>query len=326
MFMQSFEELLKIDKKFVRTGCLLLDLALGGGVLRGTVFNVAGEESSGKTLLGVSMGVQVQRDGGVLLYDDSEGTLDVHRAVRFGLDVERSFYVQSRTLEKLYGHLVKFCKYVKEKNSFGLYVLDSLDALHTRMSAEAVEKITAEAKNKGSEVEELDLSMRERLDKSMVISWLLSVVTGLLKDSDVTLVVISQVRQRIGVVFGDKWDISGGKALKFYSSQRLYLHDVEKIKEKDVVVGIWVEGVVKKNKVAPPFRKVVFPVYFDRGIDDVRACLEFLKDEKVLEGNKWGDKGFRSIKELSRYIEENEEVRKEMYDKVVEVWNKKYEG
>lgn len=325
MFMQSFEELLKIDKKFIGTGCKLLDLALGGGVLRGTVFNVAGEESSGKTLLGVSMGVQTQMDGGILLYDDSEGTLDVHRAVRFGLDENKAFYVQSRTLEKLYGYLVKFCKYVKEQETFGLYVLDSLDALHTKMSAEAVEKITAEVKSKGGEVEELDLSMREKLDKSAVISWLLSVVTGLLKDSDVTLMVISQVRQRIGVVFGDKWDISGGKALKFYSSQRLYLHDVEKIKEKDVISGIWVEGVVKKNKVAPPFRKVSFPVYFDRGIDDVRACLEFLKDEKMLDGNKWGDKSFRSIKELSKYIEENEGVREELYSKVEEVWGKKFE-
>lgn len=325
MFMHTFEELLKIDKKFIKTGCFLLDLALGGGVLRRTVFNVAGEESSGKTLLGVSMSIQAQHDGGVILYDDSEGTLDVHRAVKFGLNVDKSFYVQSRTLEKLYGYLVKFCRYVQDNGTFGLYVLDSLDALHTRMSAEAVEKITAEAKSKGGEVEELDLSMREKLDKSMIISWLLSVVTGLLKDSDVTFVVISQVRQRIGVVFGDKWDISGGKALKFYSSQRLYLRDIEKIKEKDVVTGIWVEGIVKKNKVAPPYRKASFPIYFDKGIDDIRACVEFLKDEKMLDGNKWGDKSFKGIKDLVKYISEDEALIKELYSRVEEVWLKKHE-
>lgn len=319
-------DLLEIEKKFVKSGCFLLDLALGGGFLRGSVVNIVGDESTGKTLLGVSVGVCGQKDGGYVMFDDCEGVLDIHRAVKvYGIDPDRAFYVQSRTVERLWGYLVKFCKFVKEKNSFGVYVLDSLDAVHTKMSVEAMEKVTLEMKSKGVDVEEVDLSMREKLDKSAMMSWLLSVIVGLLRDYDVLFVVISQTRERIGVVLGEKWDISGGKALKFYSSQRVYLKEVEKIREKDAVVGIEVEALVKKNKVAPPFRKVRFPILFDRGLDDVRACIMFLKAEGILESLRWGDKGFRSLREMVEYFKGNEGVLKELYDTVEKVWKEKYE-
>lgn len=323
---ETFDSILnKYEKKFISTGCYLLDLALGGGVLRGSIMNLAGEESSGKSLIGVNMSVNCQRDGGVVVYDDSEGTLDIQRAVKvFGLQADRGFYINSRTVERFYKYLVNFCKYVKDQGTFGLYVLDSLDALYTKMSAEVIERITNEAKDKGIEVEELDLSMREKLDKSSVLSWLFSVICGLLKTVDVTLVVINQTRERIGVVFGEKWDTSGGKALKFYSSQRVYLTEIEKIKEKDVVTGVWVSAFIKKNKVAPPFRKVYFPLYFDRGIDDVEACLEFLKEEKVIDSLTWEGKKFRSKKEWVNAIKEDEKERTKLYELVKNTFSEKY--
>lgn len=322
----SFSELMKESVKFISTGCTLLDLALGGGFVRGRVVNLVGEESAGKTLLAVNVGRECNKDGGYFMFDDCEGTLDIHRAVKvFEVDSERSFYVQSRTVEKLYGNLLKFCKFVSDNGGFGLYVLDSLDAVHTRMSAEAIEKIMNEAKSRGKEVEELDLSMREKLDKSALMSWLFSVIVGILKDFDVCFVVISQVREKPGVVFGDKYDVSGGRALKFYSSQRVWLKDVEKIKSKEgEIIGIWVEGIVKKNKVAPPFRRVLFPVLFNSGVDDLWSMINYLKEEGVIEGRKWGDKGFRSEKEMIEWLR-NEEMIDKVKLLVKETWERKNE-
>lgn len=327
----SFQDLLKKEKKFIKTGSLLLDLALGGGILRGSIFNIFGDESTGKTLVAVSVGVMAQKDGGYIVYDDAEGTLDIHRAVKvMGLDPERAIYRKDRTVETLYkgllSEVIKHKKNMKKsgKEDFCLYVLDSLDALHTNISASVIEKATEEARKKGVEVEELDVSMRDKLDKSAMMSWLLSVLGGELSSCDITLMVISQVRAKVGVMFGDKDDISGGKALKFYSSQRVQLYDIGKIKIGDKIEGVKVRAKVKKNKVDKPFREAVFPIYFEYGIDDVESCIDFLRENSDLLGKKgmylYKRKSFKSKKSMVDYVKENESVRKDIEELVRKVW------
>ncbi|MEM5799885.1 MAG: hypothetical protein QXZ43_04455 [Candidatus Aenigmatarchaeota archaeon] len=321
----SFKELLKKEKKFISTGSLLLDLALGGGILRGSIFNLIGDESTGKTLLGISAGVETQKAGGYLVYDDAEGTLDIHRAVKvFKLDPERAIYRKDRTVEALYKGLMDAIIRNSKEKTFNLYVLDSLDALHTNISASIVEKATEEAKKKGIEVEELDVSMRDKLDKSAMMSWLFSVLCGELKDNDVTFFIISQLRMKVGVMFGEKEDVSGGKALKFYSSQRVRLYEVGKIKKGDTIVGVKIRAKVKKNKVDAPFREAEFPIYFDKGIGEIESWIDFLRENSDLVGTKnnffYRRKSFKSKSSFIEFLENDKSAREDVKKMVINVW------
>jgi recombination protein RecA len=287
------------------------------------------DESTGKSLLAAEIGVRCQKQGGYLVYDDAEGTFDLHRGVKvIGINPELAFYRKSKTVEKLYSGLVQAVLRNKENKGFCLYVLDSLDALHTNISASIIEKATKEAKKKGFEVEELDISMRDKLDKSAVMSWLFSVLGNEMSDYGVTFLIISQTRDKIGVMWGEKTDISGGKALKFYSSQRIKLTEVGKIKKDDVIVGVKINATIKKNKVAPPFREANFSIYFDRGVDDVESVVDFLKANSEGIGGKgvykYRIKSFKSKEEFIRFIRENEKVYKELKKWCKEVWNAKY--
>lgn len=325
-----FGDLLKevTKRKFFSSGVTTLDLALGGGWIVGGVVNVVGDESTGKTLLACQSGAMIQKRGGLLFYSDAEGTLDIFRAVKvFGLDKKLSFYLSSRTVENLYWHLLKALSVLKslEKKRCGLFVLDSLDSIGTTLTRRAIEDgLKRVSKDMETEMNEIDLSMRDKLDKSALMSWLFSVVIGDLIDNDMTFMIVSQTRAKIGATFGDKTTVSGGNALKFYSSQRVKLSEIGKIKKSDKVVGIRIRARVIKNKVAPPFSESEFPIYFESGIDDVEACVDYLRSNGIL-GSKsydWRKKSFKSKDRLVEYLKEDDQRIIDLKNLVRSVWNK----
>ena len=318
MIGRPLAELLAEKFRFIRSGCTLLDLALGGGWAKGRVANIIGDEQTGKTLLALIALANYQRqypDDDVNIHD-AESTLDIRRAIKsFDIKVEGVGYDdEHQTIGSLYTNLKSLLK--KSKESF--YLLDSLDAVSAVDVAEDDE----------SDKDEPELgNMKAKLDKPALISDLFSRLAGKLKKHGVTFFVISQTRQKVGVMFGEKWTINGGKSLAFYASQRIKLAVVEKIKDKKKrTIGVWVKVQVIKNKMGEPFHEVSFPIYYDRGIDNVEACVEFLFEHSNAFGKKksieFNGHKFKSSSDLIDYFYEDKSARKELIRLTQEVWNK----
>lgn len=249
---------------FIHTGAKILDCVLGGGWPLGRVVNVVGDRSSGKTLLGIEACANFARafPRGHIWYNEAESAFDVAYAEVVGLPRDR---VQMKedcdTVEAFFDHLTAALKSVGDEP--GLYILDSLDAL------------SDEAEMKRG-IEEGSYAMA----KAKKMSELFRRLVRLLKTSNVCLIIISQVRDKIGVAFGDKHARTGGKALDFYASQVLYLAQLGTIKRTidkvERAVGVEIRAKVKKNKVGIPMRECEFNILFGYGVDDIGANLDWL--------------------------------------------------
>lgn len=320
MIGKSLLEMIEQKKEFVSSGSTLLDLALGGGWLVGGIANVIGDESTGKTLLALSSARKAQQINKYwVLFADAEFSLDVHRAVSvFKLDSSPSEtrITQPKTVEEWTSQIREIGKIYKEakvkKPCF--MILDSLDALDTQRTQLQTKR-------------DDDDSMRDNLDKSLVLSANFKRINRMSRLYSITVLVISQTRTRIGVMFGDKTDISGGKALKFYASQRVKLAEAGKIQDKAKrVVGIHIKAKVIKNKVAPPFAEAKFPVYFEKGIDDIESMVDYLLDGTELLGAsnlkdyRFNDFKCKSKTALLEYIRENANRVKQLKKMVTGVW------
>lgn len=254
--------------KFVSTGCAALDAALGGGWAMGRVVNIVGDKSTGKTLLTMeSMANFAYTDPkGWMRYGEAEHAFDEPYARALGMPMERIEFNQGdvplSTVEEFY-HDLERCIEQRKKNQHGIYVLDSLDAL----SDDAEQgRDFGEASYGGTKPKALSEFFRRKIAD--------------IKDSGTLLVVVSQIRDKLGVTFGPTKTRSGGKALDFYASQVVWLSEIGKItKTRDKierVVGIKVRAKITKNKVGLPFREVDYPVMFGYGIDDLTANVEWL--------------------------------------------------
>jgi len=275
---QTLKEAAETKWEFIKTGSTLLNYALGGGWLRGGVAGVFGAESTGKTLLALEAAAQCQKIGGYVFYDDAAAVLDRARAVEvFSLDLARTGYHVSDTVEEFFERLIKFSWKCDQAGVPGLYVLDDLDTLDTHASI-----ITD--KELGNLTEKIGnaLNMKVKLDKATVMSALLRAVNKRLVKSSVAAFLISQTRKKIGVTWGSPVTVSGGEALKFYCTQRVELATVGKIPEGDKVVGVNIRAKVAKNKVSSPFQAAEYPIYFSMGIDNVISCVDFLSEHSDL--------------------------------------------
>jgi recombination protein RecA len=251
----------------IRSGCTLLDCVLGGGWAEGRIINIIGDKSTGKTLLAIEAIANFRRGGGRLVrYRDVEAAFDRDYALNgLGIPIEdEDFQLEEdiETVEDLYNDLEAFVDELDTDES-ALYILDSLDAL--------------------SDEAEKDRDFGEATygtSKSKLMSQLFRELVQKIEDRKITILIISQIRDNIGAVFGKKWARSGGKALDFYASQVVYLTQLGTIKKTkkgiERPVGINVRAKCEKNKTGMPFRECEFPIIFGYGVDDLKASIDWI--------------------------------------------------
>lgn len=260
----------KDNLKVVHTGCTLLDCVLGGGWALGRVANIVGDKSTGKTLLAMEAVANFfqQYPTGKAWYNEAEAAFDIEYARALGIPIDKVIIKNDcATVEDLFNHLDSVLKDAKT-NTPGLYILDSLDAL--------------------SDSAELDRGISEGsygAAKAKQLSQLFRRLIRRLEESNICLIIISQVRDSIGVAFGDKHSRSGGKALDFYASQVLWLAHLKLLKRTINKVerpyGTRIRAKCKKNKVGLPWRECEFEVHFGYGIRDMDASISWLSEVGV---------------------------------------------
>ena len=268
----------KTNIKFIHSGSKILDLALGGGWARNRVANIVGDKSTGKTLLAIeacaNFAITVPK--GKIRYRESEHAFDVPYAKALGAPIDRiDFGDPLETVEDLFEDLQRIIKGAKNDE---LVIVDSLDALSDRAEMDR----DMDAGSYGAQ-------------KAKNLSQMFRRLIGGLERSNVTLIIVSQIRDAIGVVYGKKQKRSGGHALDFYASQVLYLvhtgklyRTVQGIKRAS---GVKIKATVDKNKVGLAYREAEFRLLFGYGIDDMQSCLQWLQESKSLKSTGITDIG-----------------------------------
>ena len=251
----------RMQVEAIPTGSLSLDIALGvGGLPRGRIIEIYGPESSGKTTICLHAIAQAQRSGGICGFVDVEHALDPAYAARIGVDVNNLYVSQPDTGEQA----LEIAEALVRSNAMDVVVVDSVAALVPRAEIEG-------------EMGDSHVGLQARL-----MSQALRKLTGVVKASNTTMIFTNQLRQKIGVMFGNPETTTGGMALKFYASVRLDVRRIESIKQGDEVVGNRTRVTVKKNKVAPPFRTAEFDIMYNEGISAAGDLLDLAVSEEIV--------------------------------------------
>jgi recombination protein RecA len=295
---------------FIPSGCTVLDCVLGGGYPMGRISNIIGDSSTNKTGLSIEVMANFRKKfpDGLIWYQDAEASFDVDYAMVIGLpNDERTFVIDDvRGINKTYELMLEATEMASKDDVAGLYVLDTLDGLLP-------------------EGEDGELSAGyDAAQRAKLINSLITKINGRVEESNLHLMIVSQIRDNVGG-YGPKHTVSGGNALRFYASQRLWLTQKKPlertIRKIDKVYGILVNAMCKKNKIGLPFRDCNFPVIFNYGIDDMFACLDWLKS---VSGGL--DEIGVEAKDIKDYAEEitvgkNEEAQKKVREVTIRIWN-----
>ncbi|EDM73790.1 recombinase A [Plesiocystis pacifica SIR-1] len=280
------------DVPVVPTGCLGLDIALGiGGLPRGRIVEIYGPESSGKTTLTLHAVAEAQRQGGVCAFIDAEHALDVGYARKIGVKTEDLLISQPDYGEQA----LEICDMLVRSGAIDVIVVDSVAALTPKAELEG-------------EMGDSHVGLQARL-----MSQALRKLTGSVSRGRTLVIFINQLRSKIGVMFGSPETTTGGNALKFYSSVRLDIRRIGKIKQGDQVTGNRTRVKVVKNKMAPPFREVEFDINFGEGVSKEGMLIDLGVEAKVLDkAGAWlsykGDRIGQGRERAKDFLRENKDI------------------
>jgi len=279
----------KSDIPAIPTGALPLDIALGvGGLPRGRVIEIYGPEASGKTTLTLSVIAQAQKRGGQAAFIDAEHAFDATYARKIGVNLDELLISQPDTGEQA----LDIAETLVRSNAVDIVVVDSVAAL------------TPAAEIEG------DMGASHMGLQARLMSQALRKLTAAISKSKTCVIFINQIREKIGVMFGNPETTTGGRALKFYSSVRIDLRRIASLKKQDIIVGSRVRANVVKNKVAPPFRKSEFDIMYDEGISRSGAVLDIAEEIGIIKktGNwiSYGEEKIGQGRENARlFLKEN---------------------
>jgi recombination protein RecA len=284
----------------ISTGAVSLDYALGiGGVPRGRVIEIFGPESSGKTTLTLQIIAEAQKLGGMAAFVDAEHALDAQYARKLGVDLDNLLVSQPDNGEQA----LEIVEVLVRSGGVDVVVVDSVAALVPRAEIEG-------------EMGEAQMGLQARL-----MSQALRKLTGVVSKSKTCLIFINQLREKIGVMFGNPETTTGGRALKFYSSVRIDIRRIGAIKDGDTVVGGRTRVKVVKNKVAPPFREAEFDVMYGEGISREGDLLDLAVDRRIVEkSGTWfafgGERLGQGRENVKQFLKDNPVVFRNLEDRV----------
>jgi recombination protein RecA len=284
----------------ISTGAVSLDYALGiGGMPRGRVIEIFGPESSGKTTLALQVIAEAQKSGGMAAFVDAEHALDAQYAKKLGVELENLLVSQPDNGEQA----LEIVEVLVRSNSVDVIVVDSVAALVPRAEIEG-------------EMGEAQMGLQARL-----MSQALRKLTGIVSKSKTCLIFINQLREKIGVMFGNPETTTGGRALKFYASVRVDIRRIGAIKDGDAVVGGRTRVKIVKNKVAPPFREAEFDVMYGEGISREGDLLDLAVDRRIVEkSGTWfafgGERLGQGRENVKQFLKDNPAIFKTIEDRV----------
>ena len=284
----------------ISTGCLSLDVALGvGGVPKGRIIEVYGPESSGKTTLALHIVAEAQKAGGYAAFIDAEHAVDPEYSKKLGVNIEELLISQPDHGEQA----LEICDTLVRSGAVDVIVIDSVAALVPRAELEG-------------DMGDTHVGLQARL-----MSQALRKLTGTVSRSNTTVIFINQIREKIGVMFGNPETTSGGRALKFYSSIRMEIRRITTLKDGTEMVGSRVRVKVVKNKVAPPFKQSEFDIMYGLGISSEGDILDLAVAGEIVEKTgawySYDDMKIGQGRENAKtFLNENDDVMKSITDKV----------
>ena len=298
-----------MEVEAIPTGALSLDIALGiGGVPRGRIIEVFGPESSGKTTLALHIIAEAQKMGGEAAFIDAEHALDPVYAKKLGVDIDNLIVSQPDTGEQA----LEITEALVRSGALDVVVVDSVAALVPKAEIDG-------------EMGDSHMGLQARL-----MSQALRKLAGAINKSKTVLIFINQLREKIGVMFGNPETTTGGRALKFYASVRMDIRKTEMMKQDGQVIGNRVRVKVIKNKVAPPFREAEFDVLYGKGISKVGNILDMAVNLDIVEkSGAWfsynGQRISQGRENAKRYLEEHPDIMDEIEKKVRDNFAKAFE-